>query len=57
VLDRDPTSFAQALNRLGADEHLRRSLGETAAMRAHVYTWQRQAATLEAAFLTFCRGA
>jgi len=53
VLPRRPESFAQALDCLAGDASRREAMGRAAAERAKGFTWERQAAMLEVAFLEF----
>jgi len=47
---RDPTALAAQLNRLAADDRLRRELGAAALRRANSYTPRRQAAVMQQAY-------
>lgn len=53
VLPREPRSFARALDCLAGDAGRREAMGRAAAAAARAFTWERQAGTLESAFLEF----
>ncbi|MEN6643284.1 MAG: glycosyltransferase family 4 protein [Armatimonadia bacterium] len=51
LISQDPTEIATRLNTLAADPQLRRQMGEAAALASQRFSWDRQAAEIEAALM------